>query len=95
MSSRHVGKFDFKWLCRVSGSEDHTAKVWDLRKRKALYTLPGHTSLVSQVRGLSFHCSCIIRVNTYCAEDLMLCIGEWLRSAHAEWQFCSLNAGEV
>ena len=33
---------------RVTGSEDHTARVWDLRKRKSLYTLAAHSSLVSQ-----------------------------------------------
>ena len=33
----------------VSGSEDHTARVWDLRKRGTAATLPGHTSLISQV----------------------------------------------
>ena len=35
-------------LRRVTGSEDHTARVWDLRKRKSLYTLAAHSSLVSQ-----------------------------------------------
>lgn len=34
----------------VAGGDDHTAKVWDLRQRKALYTLPAHTSLISTVR---------------------------------------------
>ena len=34
----------------ASGSEDHTARVWDLRQRRCLYTLPGHRSLVSQAR---------------------------------------------
>ena len=33
----------------VSGSEDHTARVWDLRRRQSLYTVPAHSSTVSQV----------------------------------------------
>jgi WD40 repeat protein len=33
-----------------AGGDDHTAKVWDLRQRTALYTLPAHTSLISTVR---------------------------------------------
>lgn len=33
----------------ASGSEDHTARVWDLRSRQSLYTLPAHSSTVSQV----------------------------------------------
>lgn len=49
------------WCCAVlnavlhcadccAGGDDNTAKVWDLRQRKALYTLPAHTSLISTVR---------------------------------------------
>lgn len=34
----------------ASGSEDHSVRIWDLRKRGALYTIPAHQSLVSQVR---------------------------------------------
>jgi U4/U6 small nuclear ribonucleoprotein PRP4 len=34
----------------ASGSEDHSVRVWDLRKRGALYMIPAHQSLVSQVR---------------------------------------------
>ena len=33
----------------ASGSEDHAARLWELRKRRCIYTLPCHTSLVSQV----------------------------------------------
>lgn len=34
----------------ASGSEDHSVRIWDLRKHGALYTIPAHQSLVSQVR---------------------------------------------
>ncbi len=34
----------------VTGSEDHTARIWDLRQNKTVYTLPAHTSLVSMVK---------------------------------------------
>jgi U4/U6 small nuclear ribonucleoprotein PRP4 len=33
-----------------AGGDDNTAKIWDLRQRKLLYTLPAHTSLISTVR---------------------------------------------
>ena len=33
----------------ATGSEDNTARVWDLRKRACLYTLPAHQSSVSMV----------------------------------------------
>lgn len=35
----------------ASGSEDHSVRVWDLRKKQSVYTIPAHQSLVSQVRG--------------------------------------------
>ena len=34
----------------ASGSDDHTVKVWDLRKRACGYTLPAHTGLISDIR---------------------------------------------
>lgn len=33
----------------ASGSEDHSVRVWDLRKKESVYTIPAHQSLVSQV----------------------------------------------
>lgn len=33
-----------------AGSLDNTARVWDLRKRGALYCVTGHTKLVSHVQ---------------------------------------------
>ena len=33
----------------ATGSEDNTARVWDLRKRSCLYTLPAHQSSVATV----------------------------------------------
>lgn len=33
----------------ATGSEDNTARIWDLRKRACLYTLPAHQSTVSMV----------------------------------------------
>lgn len=34
----------------ATGSEDHSCRIWDLRKRGCVYTLPAHKSLISQVR---------------------------------------------
>ena len=33
----------------ASGSEDHTARIWDLRRQRCAYTIPAHQSLVCQV----------------------------------------------
>jgi WD40 repeat protein len=52
--------FDFKFLfCHThacfsyhiaTGSEDNTCRIWDLRRRAWLYTIPAHMNLISQVK---------------------------------------------
>jgi WD40 repeat protein len=34
----------------ATGSDDHTVRIWDLRKKNCAYTIPAHPSLVSNVR---------------------------------------------
>jgi WD40 repeat protein len=34
----------------ATGSEDNTIKIWDLRHRNCVYTIPAHTNLVSKVK---------------------------------------------
>lgn len=34
----------------ATGSEDNTCRIWDLRKRKCIYTVPAHSHLISQVK---------------------------------------------
>lgn len=34
----------------ATGSEDNTCRIWDVRKRACLYTIPAHMSLVSGLR---------------------------------------------
>lgn len=34
----------------VTGSADNSAKIWDLRKRSCIYTIPAHMNLVSGVK---------------------------------------------
>lgn len=42
----------------ASGSNDNTCRIWDIRKRACTYTLPAHTSLVSQVCPCCHHICC-------------------------------------
>lgn len=34
----------------ATGSEDNTCKIWDLRRRACLYTIPAHMNLISQLK---------------------------------------------
>jgi len=34
----------------ATGSEDNTCRIWDLRRRAWLYTIPAHMNLISQVK---------------------------------------------
>lgn len=32
----------------VTGSQDHTVKIWNIRERRCEYTIPAHTNVVSR-----------------------------------------------
>ena len=34
----------------VTGSDDNSVRVWELRRRKCIYQLPAHTNLVSKIK---------------------------------------------
>jgi WD40 repeat protein len=34
----------------ATGGEDNTCRIWDIRKKKSLYTIPAHSNLISQVK---------------------------------------------
>lgn len=34
----------------ATASEDDTCKIWDLRRRQSIYTIPAHTNLLSDVK---------------------------------------------
>jgi U4/U6 small nuclear ribonucleoprotein PRP4 len=34
----------------ATGSDDHTVKIWDLRKKRCSYTIPAHSALISHVK---------------------------------------------
>jgi WD40 repeat protein len=34
----------------ATGSEDNFCRIWDLRKRKNIYSIPAHKNLISQVK---------------------------------------------
>lgn len=34
----------------ATGGEDNTCRIWDLRKKKSMYTIPAHSNLISQVK---------------------------------------------
>lgn len=34
----------------ATGGEDNTCRIWDLRKKRSLYTIPAHSNLISQIK---------------------------------------------
>lgn len=48
ITSRTPHKMLYRYLS--PGSDDHTVRLWDLRQRKSVYTIPAHTNLVSCLR---------------------------------------------
>lgn len=34
----------------ITGSADNTIKVWDLRRRQVVYTIPAHTNIITDVK---------------------------------------------
>lgn len=34
----------------ATGSQDNSCKIWDLRRRQSVYTIPAHTNLISCVK---------------------------------------------
>lgn len=34
----------------ATGAEDNACKIWDLRKRSCIYTIPSHTNLIADVK---------------------------------------------
>jgi len=34
----------------ATGSDDNTVNIWDLRKRRCVYTIPAHTNLISHLK---------------------------------------------
>ncbi|KAK7838766.1 u4/u6 small nuclear ribonucleoprotein prp4-like protein [Quercus suber] len=50
MSSLFWESASLQWISFSHGGEDNTCRVWDLRKRKTLYTIPAHSNLISEVK---------------------------------------------
>ena len=44
----------------ATGSEDQKVMIWDLRKRKAIYTIPAHTNLISYVKFHGKYCTLLV-----------------------------------
>jgi U4/U6 small nuclear ribonucleoprotein PRP4 len=34
----------------ATASEDNSAKIWDLRQSKCIYTIPAHKNLISKIK---------------------------------------------
>ena len=45
LSKNFIGRYHL-----ATGSEDNSVKIWDLRQRMCIYTIPAHNNLVSGVK---------------------------------------------
>ena len=42
-------KFSYNCFQLASGSDDNTVKIWDLRRKGCIYTLPAHQKTISDI----------------------------------------------
>ncbi len=67
----------------ATGSEDHSCRIWDLRKRGCVYTLPAHKSLIAQV----LLGQPVLHSSAYCSMLLLLLL-LLLGFLQCRWLFC-------
>ena len=70
MSGGHVKKIvSMRFLPNcyqiATGSDDNSVKIWDLRKRQSIYTVPAHTKLVSDIKFEEEHDGRIMLTTSY------------------------------
>ena len=92
-----LGMLSFRRLiCRfscVTGSADNTIKVWDVRMRQCVYTIPAHTSLVSSVKFQPEHGHYILS-SSYDTTLKVICIRVWCPFSIADVGVAGLCAAD-
>lgn len=68
----------------ATGSEDNSVKIWDLRQRKCMYTIPAHKNLVSKVKFQPNHGNYLVSASYDCTAKV------W---AHPTWAPLKTLAG--
>ncbi|RHY86269.1 hypothetical protein DYB37_003155 [Aphanomyces astaci] len=48
--AKQIVSLDWNGYVLASGSDDHSVRIWDLRKRQNVYVVPAHDGMVSTVR---------------------------------------------
>jgi len=59
----------------ASGSDDNTVKIWDLRKKACIYTVPAHTKLVSDIK---FEEEYVMLTTSYDNKCKIWSTGDWV-----------------
>lgn len=66
----------------ATGSGDNTCKVWDLRQRKCIYTIPAHQNLVT---GVKFERKCLLSDVPYPCLSSAEVTGDEATQKHIFW----------
>ncbi len=62
----------------ASGSDDNTVKIWDLRKRQSIYTVPAHTKLVSDIKFEDEYEGRVMLTTSYDNKCKIWSTGDWV-----------------
>lgn len=62
----------------ATGSEDNSVKIWDLRKRACVYTVPAHTKLVSDIKFEEQYEGRVMLTTSYDNKCKIWSTGDWV-----------------
>jgi U4/U6 small nuclear ribonucleoprotein PRP4 len=62
----------------ATGSDDNTVKIWDLRKKACIYTVPAHTKLVSDIKFEEEYEGRVMLTTSYDNKCKIWSTGDWV-----------------
>ena len=62
----------------ASGGEDNSVKVWDLRKRACVYTVPAHTKMISDIKFEDEYEGRVMITTSYDNKCKIWSTGDWI-----------------
>jgi U4/U6 small nuclear ribonucleoprotein PRP4 len=62
----------------ATGSDDNSVKIWDLRRKTSIYTVPAHTKLVSDIKFEEEHDGRVMFTTSYDNKCKIWTTGDWI-----------------